>query len=64
MIFLTGRPSKCLIPQVHRGDPSDRVTWLLQAGNQVGESFWRMLLAEHGLDDEGVSTSLGIRDRR
>ncbi|KAH9945207.1 beta-tubulin 2 [Epithele typhae] len=23
------------------------------AGNQVGESFWRMLLAEHGLDDEG-----------
>ncbi|KAJ3490845.1 hypothetical protein NLI96_g1125 [Meripilus lineatus] len=24
-----------------------------QAGNQVGESFWRMLLAEHGLDDEG-----------
>ncbi|KAI0749828.1 beta-tubulin 2 [Daedaleopsis nitida] len=24
-----------------------------QAGNQVGESFWRMLLAEHGLDDDG-----------
>ncbi|KAI0709936.1 beta-tubulin 2 [Earliella scabrosa] len=24
-----------------------------QAGNQVGESFWRMLLAEHGLDEEG-----------
>ena len=26
----------------------------LQAGNQVGESFWRMLLAEHGLDEDGV----------
>ncbi|CAL1716084.1 unnamed protein product [Somion occarium] len=25
----------------------------VQAGNQVGESFWRMLLAEHGLDEEG-----------
>ncbi|KAH8100780.1 beta-tubulin 2 [Cristinia sonorae] len=25
-----------------------------QAGNQVGESFWRMLLAEHGLDDDGM----------
>ncbi|KAG2075479.1 beta-tubulin 2 [Suillus decipiens] len=25
-----------------------------QAGNQVGESFWRMLLAEHGLDDAGM----------
>ncbi|TBU33607.1 beta-tubulin 2 [Dichomitus squalens] len=25
----------------------------LQAGNQVGEAFWRMLLAEHGLDDDG-----------
>ncbi|KAI0787979.1 beta-tubulin 2 [Fomes fomentarius] len=25
----------------------------VQAGNQVGESFWRMLLAEHGLDDDG-----------
>ncbi|KAI0833676.1 beta-tubulin 2 [Trametes gibbosa] len=24
-----------------------------QAGNQVGESFWRMVLAEHGLDSEG-----------
>ncbi|CCM02224.1 uncharacterized protein FIBRA_04304 [Fibroporia radiculosa] len=24
-----------------------------QAGNQVGESFWSMLLAEHGLDDDG-----------
>ncbi|KAH7912826.1 beta-tubulin 2 [Hygrophoropsis aurantiaca] len=24
-----------------------------QAGNQVGESFWKMLLAEHGLDDSG-----------
>lgn len=24
-----------------------------QAGNQVGESFWGMLLAEHGLDKEG-----------
>ncbi|KAI0076162.1 beta-tubulin [Panus rudis PR-1116 ss-1] len=24
-----------------------------QAGNQVGESFWRMLLAEHGLDEQG-----------
>ncbi|KAF8729076.1 hypothetical protein AX14_006498 [Amanita brunnescens Koide BX004] len=25
-----------------------------QAGNQVGESFWNMLLAEHGLDQEGL----------
>ncbi|KAH7928103.1 beta-tubulin 2, partial [Leucogyrophana mollusca] len=25
-----------------------------QAGNQVGESFWKMLLAEHGLDDSGI----------
>ncbi|KAI0775033.1 beta-tubulin 2 [Trametes elegans] len=25
----------------------------VQAGNQIGESFWRMLLAEHGLDDDG-----------
>ncbi|KAL1949689.1 hypothetical protein VTO73DRAFT_8570 [Trametes versicolor] len=25
----------------------------IQAGNQVGESFYKMLLAEHGLDDEG-----------
>ncbi|KAG1857854.1 beta-tubulin 2 [Suillus discolor] len=25
-----------------------------QAGNQVGEAFWRMLLAEHGLDDAGM----------
>ncbi|THH29436.1 hypothetical protein EUX98_g4762 [Antrodiella citrinella] len=25
-----------------------------QAGNQVGESFWRMLLAEHGLDEDGI----------
>lgn len=24
-----------------------------QAGNQVGERFWRMLLAEHGLDESG-----------
>ncbi|PCH42400.1 beta-tubulin 2 [Wolfiporia cocos MD-104 SS10] len=24
-----------------------------QAGNQIGESFWEMLLAEHGLDNEG-----------
>ncbi|KAF8135192.1 beta-tubulin [Boletus edulis] len=24
-----------------------------QAGNQVGERFWKMLLAEHGLDDSG-----------
>ncbi|KAJ8584850.1 beta-tubulin 2 [Rhizopogon salebrosus TDB-379] len=27
-----------------------------QAGNQVGEAFWRMLLAEHGLDDAGMYT--------
>lgn len=26
----------------------------VQAGNQVGQSFWSMLLAEHGLDDAGV----------
>ncbi|OCH94831.1 beta-tubulin 2 [Obba rivulosa] len=25
-----------------------------QAGNQVGESFWKMLLAEHGLDEQGM----------
>ncbi|KAI6025088.1 beta-tubulin 2 [Pisolithus microcarpus] len=25
-----------------------------QAGNQVGESFWKMLLAEHGLDESGL----------
>ncbi|KIJ62875.1 hypothetical protein HYDPIDRAFT_30018 [Hydnomerulius pinastri MD-312] len=25
-----------------------------QAGNQVGERFWKMLLAEHGLDDSGM----------
>ncbi|ETW82783.1 hypothetical protein HETIRDRAFT_439483 [Heterobasidion irregulare TC 32-1] len=25
-----------------------------QAGNQVGESFWTMLLAEHGLDLDGI----------
>lgn len=25
-----------------------------QAGNQVGEAFWKMLLAEHGLDDSGM----------
>ncbi|KAI0648941.1 beta-tubulin 2 [Trametes meyenii] len=24
-----------------------------QAGNQVGENFWKMLLAEHGLDEDG-----------
>ncbi|KAK2467269.1 hypothetical protein APHAL10511_000818 [Amanita phalloides] len=27
-----------------------------QAGNQVGESFWTMLLAEHGLDQAGLYT--------
>lgn len=26
-----------------------------QAGNQVGEAFWNMLLVEHGLDQSGVS---------
>ncbi|PPQ74603.1 hypothetical protein CVT24_004192 [Panaeolus cyanescens] len=25
-----------------------------QAGNQVGETFWQMLLAEHGIDPSGV----------
>ncbi|TDL17966.1 beta-tubulin 2 [Rickenella mellea] len=25
-----------------------------QAGNQVGEAFWKMLIAEHGLDDNGI----------
>ncbi|KAG6853312.1 Tubulin beta-2 chain [Blastosporella zonata] len=25
-----------------------------QAGNQVGETFWKMLLAEHGLDEQGM----------
>ncbi|GLB44875.1 putative tubulin is the major constituent of microtubules [Lyophyllum shimeji] len=25
-----------------------------QAGNQVGETFWKMLIAEHGLDDQGM----------
>jgi hypothetical protein len=27
---------------------------LKQAGNQIGENFWKMLLAEHGLDQNGV----------
>ncbi|KII89672.1 hypothetical protein PLICRDRAFT_39808 [Plicaturopsis crispa FD-325 SS-3] len=27
-----------------------------QAGNQIGESFWEMLLAEHGLDHSGLYT--------
>ncbi|KZT07580.1 beta-tubulin 2 [Laetiporus sulphureus 93-53] len=27
-----------------------------QAGNQIGENFWKMLLAEHGLDEEGFYT--------
>ncbi|KAI0636266.1 beta-tubulin 2 [Trametes polyzona] len=26
---------------------------MISAGNQVGESFWRMILAEHGLDEDG-----------
>ena len=26
----------------------------LQAGNQIGENFWNMVLAEHGLDNSGV----------
>ncbi|KIK95265.1 hypothetical protein PAXRUDRAFT_827181 [Paxillus rubicundulus Ve08.2h10] len=26
----------------------------IQAGNQVGERFWKILLAEHGLDDSGM----------
>ncbi|EMD31281.1 hypothetical protein CERSUDRAFT_119830 [Gelatoporia subvermispora B] len=25
-----------------------------QAGNQIGESFWKTLLAEHGLDEQGM----------
>jgi len=25
-----------------------------QAGNQIGENFWKMLLAEHGLDNNGM----------
>ncbi|KAH9954326.1 beta-tubulin 2 [Russula dissimulans] len=25
-----------------------------QAGNQVGENFWKMVLAEHGLDSNGI----------
>ena len=32
----------------------------MQAGNQVGTSFWEMLLAEHGLDEEGVSVLIEI----
>lgn len=32
-----------------------------QAGNQVGESFWTMLLAEHGLDEQGVRVVVGSR---
>ncbi|CAA7267545.1 unnamed protein product [Cyclocybe aegerita] len=27
-----------------------------QAGNQVGEAFWQMLLAEHGMDNSGTYT--------
>jgi hypothetical protein len=34
---------------------------ILQAGNQVGEAFWRMLLAEHGLDDAGVRSFFGAQ---
>ncbi|KIM84885.1 hypothetical protein PILCRDRAFT_96615 [Piloderma croceum F 1598] len=26
----------------------------IQAGNQIGEAFWNMLLAEHGLDQSGL----------
>ncbi|KAI9454755.1 beta-tubulin 2 [Lactarius psammicola] len=26
----------------------------IQAGNQIGENFWKMLLAEHGLDQSGA----------
>ncbi|KAH9953206.1 beta-tubulin 2 tubb2 [Lactifluus volemus] len=26
----------------------------IQAGNQIGENFWKMLLAEHGLDQNGM----------
>ncbi|KAF5379772.1 hypothetical protein D9615_005725 [Tricholomella constricta] len=25
-----------------------------QAGNQVGEAFWKMIIAEHGLDEQGA----------
>lgn len=32
----------------------------LQAGNQIGENFWKMLLAEHGLDNNGVRQSLPL----
>lgn len=28
-----------------------------QAGNQIGDAFWSMLLLEHGLDSQGVYTS-------
>lgn len=32
-----------------------------QAGNQIGETFWKMLLAEHGLDDAGVRNFSGAQ---
>ncbi|KAJ3515924.1 hypothetical protein NLJ89_g1452 [Agrocybe chaxingu] len=31
-----------------------------QAGNQVGEAFWQMLLAEHGIDHSGVSIIFNV----
>jgi tubulin beta len=33
-------------------------TRIIQAGNQIGENFWKMVLAEHGLDLNGVRVSL------
>jgi len=34
-----------------------RILFVIQAGNQVGENFWKMVLAEHGLDNNGVRVS-------
>lgn len=36
---------------------AQKLTGVLQAGNQVGEAFWKMLLAEHGLSKSGVGDS-------
>lgn len=37
-----------------RAHATFRLCLRLQAGNQIGENFWKMVLAEHGLDNNGV----------
>jgi|HubBroStandDraft_3_1064219.scaffolds.fasta_scaffold341080_1 hypothetical protein len=48
-----------------RAHATFRLCLRLQAGNQIGENFWKMVLAEHGLDNNGVrlfSLSLQVED--